>query len=440
MSDVCYVDFMYSNISGQGTFGTPLRESPFLVDDVPLEDGLRPTLDRLAARIANVVQCAPLTSPILVSGDWGSGKTTLLRGVRRKLAEVALNDDATPTIMFEAWQYESANALLPALMRRVWDETPDGFKKGKVARALLWQLLKWAGSMAARVAVPMLAPALALPSELTKDLDIAKAAERAADAWADGKPAADPIDELRDAFARLVETAWPKRTPVVFIDDLDRCNPADTVTLLDAVRSFAACAARLRVRFVVALDRSVVTQAISAKFANVRGYDGNRYLEKIFPLEFHVPSPPEDEVESMIHALAHPLEATEQQLAIHALRTALSAPYFANARLIKRCFNRYCLLRYFELGAKTSGDEDALSLQWIAATERWPRLRTLQQRRRPNFWTAVARSELKGDPDLDALQAEPGFTQWLHGHGWPDAAHALDRFDTADARLRRHGM
>src|SRR5439155_5276594 len=213
-----------------------LRESPLLLDDLPLEAGLRPTLDHLADRVANLVRSAPLTSPILVSGDWGSGKTTLLRAVCRKLTDAAITNAGTPTVMFEAWQYESAHALLPALMRRLWDATPKMFQGKKAGKALLLELVCWAASAAARIGAPVFGAALGLPAGLDDELDVAKAARRAAKALGDLKPPSDPIDELRDAFARLVQAAWPERTPVVFIDDLDRCNPADTVTLLDAVR------------------------------------------------------------------------------------------------------------------------------------------------------------------------------------------------------------
>jgi hypothetical protein len=429
---------MALDIAGPMVPDTPLRENPLLLDDLPLDAGLRPTLDRLADRLANLVRSAPLTSPILVSGEWGSGKTTLLRAVCRKLADAALTQVATPTVMFEAWQYESAHALLPALMRRMWEAAPPMFRAKKAGKALLWELVRWAASTTARIGAPVLGAALGLPPGLEDELDIAKVTKRAAKTLGDVKPPADPVDELRDAFARLVQAAWPDGTPVVFIDDLDRCNPADAVTLLDAVRTFAACAERLRVRFVVALDRSVVTQAISAKFANVRGYDGNRYLEKIFPLEFHVPSPQHAEIKDIITALAAPLEQRERQRAVFALTEALSPACFANTRLIKRSFNRYCLLRYFELGQIATAEIDKQSLQWIAAIERWPRLRTLQQRRRRDFWTAAQKQ--MDDPDLQALIVEPGFLQWLHLHGWPGSTDALERFDDADARLRQFGM
>lgn len=422
------------------TVAGDIPDRPLLVDDLPLEVGLRGTLAQLADRIANIIHSAPLTCPILVTGDWGSGKTSLLHGVCKRLDDNTLEKGSNPTVIFEAWQYESANALLAALMRRIWEATPDAYKAKKAAKALLWELVHWAASIATRMAGPVFGSALGLPPGLESELDLGKATKRAAKLLGDTRPPPDPVDALRDAFAKLVTSAWGDRAPVVFIDDLDRCNPADAVMLLDGIRSLATCAERLRVRFVVAIDRSVVTQAISAKFANVRGYDGNRYLEKIFPLEFQVPNPLKSEIVAIIEALAAPLDPAERKLTVFALTEALDKPYFANARLIKRCFNRYRLLRYFEQHTPSGGDTDRRSLQWIAATERWPRLRTLHQRRQPNFWTTVAPRQPIEDPDLKLLMAEPGFQQWLAAHNWPNHAGVLDDYDQPDERLRHFGM
>jgi hypothetical protein len=424
-----------------GVHRVPSPGDPLLLDDLPLERGLRPSLDRLANRIANVVQSAPLTSPILVSGDWGAGKTTLLRAVCRKLADMRLTNVGTPTVMFEAWQYESSTTLLPALMRAVWDATPAVFRAQQKAKTLLWELVHWAATVASRTLVTA-SSAIGLPGKLALDSGLGDAVQRGAQAMADVTPPGDPVDELRGAFAKLVAAAWSDHVPVVFIDDLDRCSPANTVALLDAIRSLASCAERLRVRFVAALDRGVVVQAISAKFANVRGYDGSRYLEKIFPIEFQVPAPTMDEIRGIIKEMAAPLEPLEVEQSVYALTHALTPAYFANARLIKRCFNRHQLVRYFDfdLGVAAKADDDKLLLQWIAATERWPRLRTLQQRRKREFWTNAATQETVSDPDLQTLYAEPGFVHWLAAHRWPEVPHALDVFDAADERLRRHGL
>lgn len=413
---------------------------PVLVDDLPHQDPLRSTLATLANHIANVVDSAPLTCPILISGDWGAGKTTLLHALCKRLGVEARGDGAVPTVVFEAWHYESANSLLPALMRRIWEAAPSQYREKKAAKALLWELIHWAASVATRMIKPVSGIALGLPAGLTDEIDLEKATNRAAKVLGDLAPPPDPLDALRASFARLVREAWHNKSPVVLVDDLDRCNPHDAVMLLDAIRALATCADRLRVRFVVAIDRTVVTQAISAKFANIRGYDGNRYLEKIFPLEFQVPQPAKQEIRDMIELLAAPLPEAERQLSVFALTEALDKPYFANTRLIKRCFNRYRLLRFFEQHGMARADADKLSPQWIAATERWPRLRSLQQRRQPEFWKTTAQRGSTNDPDFQLLMAEPGFQQWLASHNWPTAADALDRYDEADSRLRRFGM
>ena len=422
------------------TVAGDIPSTPVLVDDLPYQDALRPTLATLANHIANVVDSAPLTCPILITGDWGAGKTTLLHAVCKRLGVELRGDGAVPTVVFEAWHYESANSLLPALMRRIWETAPSAYRAKKAAKALLWELIHWAASVATRMITPVSGIALGLPPGLDEELDLGKATKRAAKVLGDLMPPPDPLDALRDSFARLVRDAWGDKSPVVFVDDLDRCNPHDAVLLLDAIRALATAAERLRVRFVVAIDRTVVTQAISAKFANIRGYDGNRYLEKIFPLEFCVPHPAKQEIRDMIELLAVPLDDAERKLTVFALTEALDRPYFANTRLIKRCFNRYRLLRFFEQHGPAKGDADKLSLQWIAATERWPRLRTLQQRRQPDFWTQAARRGTTDDPDFQLLMAEPGFQPWLASHNWPNAVDTLDRYDEADGRLRRFGM
>ncbi len=105
----------------------------------------------------------------------------------------------------------------------------------------------------------------------------------------------------------LIEPAWEENTtPIVFIDDLDRCTPEGTVQLLDAVRMLMTTGELnpLKLRFVVALDQTIAVRAISTKFAGIRDYDGNRYLEKLFPIGFHIPPPTVNDSAHLIQALS----------------------------------------------------------------------------------------------------------------------------------------
>ena len=50
-------------------------------------------------------------------------------------------------------------------------------------------------------------------------------------------------------------------------------------------------AEELRCRFVAALDRDVISDAVAAKFASI-SYEGNRYLEKVFRRELDLVGTP----------------------------------------------------------------------------------------------------------------------------------------------------
>jgi hypothetical protein len=94
---------------------------------------------------------------------------------------------------------------------------------------------------------------------------------------------------------------------MIFIDDLDRCSPEAAVSLIEGIRLLVTNQAGgredLPCRFVMAMDRQILVRAIQHKFAGIGGYDGNRYLEKVFPLAFAVPPPHPAAVNELVEDL-----------------------------------------------------------------------------------------------------------------------------------------
>ncbi|MCK6681144.1 MAG: KAP family NTPase [Thermoanaerobaculia bacterium] len=381
-----------------------------------------------------------VSGPILVTGDWGSGKTSVLKAVQRGF-------DAPPvsprTAFFEAWHYESGAGLFPALLRSLWSATRSGAKEPPdPALASKWHTLWRCGLIAASKTAHVAASAFGLGplAEVLKGLDLDKIARelRALDDAAE-KPPSDPIADLRENFAAFIEAAWPGTpSPVVFIDDLDRCSPAGAVSLLESIRLLVTGCGDLGCRFVVALDRDILIQAVSKKFEGIPGFDGNRYLEKVFPLEFQVPLPTPAEAQELVKRL---LEKAPTPRARNVFSTVFSDPSFANPRLIKRSINKFNLLLSLEHEPK---DEiaDRVAARWIVATGRWPSLRRLLQRRDDAYWAALkdhlASPSPQGvDPETKALLDEPGARGWLTNAGLLDSTQS---YRTADNRLRQFGL
>lgn len=426
-----------------------------LLDDKALGGRLRPGLDALAGRLCEVLPEVPATSPVLLSGDWGSGKTSLLRTVRARLDEPFLDVADRSTVWFDAWHHEGEGALLPPLLRRVWESAPAGYRRTEQAVGLLAKLTRFAVALGLR-AVPVVAAALGYGNlgNVTTKLGANAVRDESTAVplpFSSAEPPEDPVESLRLAFATLLEEAFSGRVVTIFVDDLDRCSPDGAVALLDAIRMLIAGAAEARCRFVVAIDRAVVVEAISAKFDKIRGYDGNRYLEKLFPLEFHVPPPSPAEASQLVGELL--FGETDERNRV-ALGQTLAQPLFANPRLMKRCINKFRLVRHFEqsvqeatgIAAAGGSSEDRADrdlAEWIAATERWPALRALARKTSAEAWDVLLREFTERNlpeghvrPELIPLRQQPGLLAWVQASPLMKSGHCR----AADDRLRLAGL
>lgn len=421
----------------------PISEKKDLIEG--LKDLVKQLIDILINQSGNF--------PILVSGDWGAGKTSLLKSIQGEL-EQEDRKDRFPVIWFEAWHYEKTDGLLPALMRRVWESTPPKFRNRKVAKKLGGSLWRSAFS-AATLSIPAVLKAFGVPllPELIKNLNPKKISD-AVDSMPtaeDSEPPKDAGDELRGKLNELIDAAWSEETvPIVFIDDLDRCTPEGTVQLLDSIRMLMSTGEtnELRLRFVVALDQTIAVRAISTKFEGIRDYDGNRYLEKLFPIGFHIPPPKEENSARLIQKL---LTSFKILTADHkdCLVEALTYPAFANPRLMKRSINKFMLVcRQENLAGKDklqSGgmEADKYLAKWIAASERWPQLRQLIQKRDQQYWEQLLDALTSHDegkipgPDAVSLMAQPGAKAWMQNESFLDE---FKEFKKAELRLSDLGL
>lgn len=83
----------------------------------------------------------------------------------------------------------------------------------------------------------------------------------------DYKEVREDIREFREKFAELIEEAGIKKL-VIFVDELDRCNPATILDTLEAMRLFLFSG---NVSFVIGADERHVTYAIRSKFDDIEG-------------------------------------------------------------------------------------------------------------------------------------------------------------------------
>jgi hypothetical protein len=273
----------------------------------------------------------------------------------------------------------------------------------------------------------------------------------------------DPTHSVRQSLTRLVGN----NTLTILIDDLDRCSPQSAVALMDQLRWIVQSTSTrsgeglnerhtagtedvpnidLAWRFVVAVDRGTMLRSLESKFSGIQGYDSNRYLEKIFPIQVRVPSPSSGEMRSYVNQLLGDRTGAEELR--DALSDTLSQPVFGNPRLAKLCINRYLLFQAWSEG--DSASREPLLAEWLAACARWPVLRRLMQRFDRQYWAAMGVALHTGThwpgPEAEGVTNEPGLGDWLRAKIYtrqdsgPRLGERYDQFNELEIKLVRHGV
>jgi predicted KAP-like P-loop ATPase len=214
----------------------------------------------LADRIAGIGS-AEGAAVIGLYGKWGSGKSTVLNFIKYRLE----HEHARRVVLFEfnPWFFTSQEELLAAFFTGLASRLEQSLESPvKDAGALL---KKYSGLFGM---IPV----------------VGSGASRLAEQLGD-ELAANSLQNQRERVFDMMRTA--QRTTVVLIDDLDRLDRAEIMTMLKLVRLTANLP---RVVYLLAFDDDVVAQVVaSANAVDVRDA-GRQFLEKIVQFPFTLPA------------------------------------------------------------------------------------------------------------------------------------------------------
>jgi predicted KAP-like P-loop ATPase len=260
-----------------------------------------------------------------VSGGWGTGKSSMLN-----LIEAKLPDD-TPerkfvVVRFDAWLYQGYDdaraALMEAIASRLVDEAKHKDKtivdkaKGLLKRVDKMRLLGLMGEAGAAMAgfpafgfiskatnaASRIAQGETDPSEI-KDLKEAGAeAKKTTHGLFKPEEEITPpqqIDAFRTEFGKVLGDL--NATLVVFIDNLDRCLPQQTIHTLEALRLFLFMS---NTAFCVAADEDMIRHSVSEHFkTTTTDHLVADYLDKLIQIPVRVPRLGVQEIRSYLFLL-----------------------------------------------------------------------------------------------------------------------------------------
>ncbi len=296
-------------------------------------------MDRLgfatyALGLEEVIINPQANTPFIVGifGRWGTGKTTLMR-----MIEARLSARPVAPIWFSAWTYGGDEAigaaflqnLIGQISRRLRISDQIRFSVGLLNRGLAWDRLPLKlpavllrlvlilvpavlGLAASRIVGPAHTLGVALGSlgfgaslfagwqllkPLVRKIGTLELPGQSLYRELDFEAHVGTLARFREQFARMVDSLPSSASRVViFIDDLDRCEPEKALQLLDVIKVFLDVP---RCIFVVGVDIAVVQRALQRRYPD-DAVAQREYLSKIIQLPFHLPPPNRDELRDFV--------------------------------------------------------------------------------------------------------------------------------------------
>lgn len=258
----------------------------------------------------------PLT--IGIFGLWGAGKSTLLNMIKNSIEQEKIECIEINAWMFEG--YEDAKiALMEALLKTMESNEKIRAKVGEAIKGLL-KRVNWLklGTKAISYGAPLVASVglcNPIPLLLNVASDVVSSKEKIAQTITNAVDGVENIQEnylsekenstvenvrqFRNEFDQMLKQTTISNL-VVFIDDLDRCNPDRIIETLEAIKLFLSVK---NTTFIIAADENVIQYAIKKKYPKVNENDpdiSKEYIEKIIQLPMYIPELSSKDIENYL--------------------------------------------------------------------------------------------------------------------------------------------
>jgi hypothetical protein len=427
--------------------GASVPETKKILLDVPQSSRPASLWDPIASAFATIISQSRPGFAIGIFGAWGSGKTTLMTAIKN-----SLSTDGIIAVDFNAWRFQNEPMLLIPLLDTIrasifayaGPKTDDNSQLHEVAHRL---------GTVVRALATGLSGSVGIPGAITVNYDAGQAISAMEKITAEDsvKPQSlyvAAFEELHDSFVELASTGINRI--VVFVDDLDRCLPAQALAALESMKMFFDLTGFV---FVVGVDEDVIDRALEAKFASTEsetsaasngrpeglaGRLGRDYAKRIFQVPYSIPVIHAENLDNLLESIYKEAELEDGQVADLRKRVR---PYLdlivvrreVNPKEVKRFINGYILQTLIHPDL----DRDViLALQVIAFRDDWEDAYNAVNTRSEIFLSALNKFR-DGDraaleevlPDLQLIPAD--LSIYLNS----DLTIPLTRVDSLDSYL-----
>lgn len=200
---------------------------------------------------------------------WGCGKTYFIQNLIRTMEDDSIN------ILYNAWESDFYDSPLIPLLSELFVKLESLENKDKLKKDINWSK-KFAKKVCKSTTVQAGINIKWFNCGLNFDSD-----KKMLDS--DYIELKSEIQEFKCKLKNIQETLNKKI--IIFIDELDRCNPMYTIKTLEVIKHFFGIP---NIVFVLAVDKSQIENSVRTIFGVNQGTE-NGYLRKFIDVEFELP-------------------------------------------------------------------------------------------------------------------------------------------------------
>lgn len=261
-------------------------------------------IDHLVNLLKDIISDNDLSpASVGVYGDWGSGKSSLIELSLDSFKE----EKNILTVKFNGWLFEGYDDAKSVLLSTILDEIKNNRTISATAQTTLRGLYKSVDKIkiakgaikfgadyfltggvltAAKEGIKGIKSLISEEETVPTD-QLKKVVQNVQDEL-NMTEIREDISSFRSEFCLLLKQTNTEKL-VVYIDELDRCNPETILETLEAIRLFLFTE---NTYFIIGADERHIQYSVQRKFADIEGNQmniGKEYLEKIiqYPVNIH---------------------------------------------------------------------------------------------------------------------------------------------------------
>ncbi len=311
---------------------------------------------KIAENLTLLVQSTRQPFVLSVQAPWGWGMTTFL-----KMWKAHLESLGHVCFYFNAWENDFVEDPLIAFVGEMNKTLVEKSSRGQVNMQV--RKLQNVGGKIVRRALPLtiqIATQGLLGQESVKKVsdlifnsggDIASfASELAEEKMKQYENDKNGVQEFRNELAKVAkafsEGAGRKSPAVFFIDELDRCRPEFSVSLLERIMHIFSVKGMV---YVLGMDRDQIGQSVKSKYG--AGMDADAYLRRFIDFSVNLPEPTVEKYCQLLfdrfqlqEVFAKRRDGNNERDALMRAFVTLAKAHHFSLRVIEQCFTEINLV------------------------------------------------------------------------------------------------